>query len=497
MNTASRRRHRTLGRVGIGAIGLLAVASLSATAATDGLEPEANFGPYNEIFLAGGVGFSKALSPASPVVGANAPWSFRGWLRPDRRDGGPLVIAAIGDPSATERRSLEIDAGVVSFRLGRNMVVRAKAAMAVGSWHFISVSYDGAIVRLTVDDTVVESQSIAMNRVAPLLSLAPDSALDPAGEHHFGGAIAGFQIADHALEPGNVAVASSTRPDFALVPFHHVGVGWPWQERAWRGLLEPQPAWTLPQGNAPPDKPQAVSPPMEPAVQTIGSGRWSIGSWRLAPAAALSNEPLQLSTVGFDDHSWYRAVVPGTVLTTMIANGVYADPDIGLNNLAIPESLNRQDYWYRSDFPAPQIDAGQHLTLTFNGINYAAEVWLNGSRLGTVRGAFIRGTFDVTGIVKPGSLNAIAVRVSPPPHPGIPHEQSVTAGPGMNGGNLAIDGPTFIATEGWDWIPAIRDRNTGLWQSVELSANGGVRILDPHVVTRLPLPSTDYADIDA
>jgi hypothetical protein len=187
--------------------------------------------------------------------------------------------------------------------------------------------------------------------------------------------------------------------------------------------------------------------------------------------------------------------VPGTALTTLIANGIYPDPDYGLNNLAIPESLNRQDYWYRTRFEAPAELKGKRLTLTFNGINYEAEVFLNGVRLGHIRGAFVRGIFDVSGILRPGVTNALAVRISPPPHPGIPHEQSVAAGPGMNGGNLAIDGPTFIATEGWDWIPAIRDRNTGIWQDVELSASGNVRILDPQIVTTLPLPRTDSAGL--
>jgi hypothetical protein len=135
------------------------------------------------------------------------------------------------------------------------------------------------------------------------------------------------------------------------------------------------------------------------------------------------------------------------------------------------------------------------LTLTFNGINYSAEIWLNGTRLGSIRGAFARGVFDVTEQLKPGRSNALAVRVSPPPHPGIPHEESIAAGPGENGGNLAIDGPTFVASEGWDWIPGIRDRNTGLWQDVQLQATGAVRLLDPHVITRLPLPKTDEADI--
>ncbi|WOI45574.1 hypothetical protein R1Z03_24435 [Acidovorax sp. BLS4] len=57
------------------------------------------------------------------------------------------------------------------------------------------------------------------------------------------------------------------------------------------------------------------------------------------------------------------------------------------------------------------------------------------------------------------------MRVSPPPHPGIAHEQSMTAGVGENGGMQALDGPTFIASEGWDWIPAVRDRNAGLCTS--------------------------------
>jgi hypothetical protein len=94
-------------------------------------------------------------------------------------------------------------------------------------------------------------------------------------------------------------------------------------------------------------------------------------------------------------------------------------------------------------------------------------VWLNGTLLGEIKGAFNHGTFDVTSVLKPGK-NVLAVRISPPPHPGIPHEQSVLGGPGENGGSMVLDGPTFMATEGWDWIPAIRDRDSGIWQPVTL-----------------------------
>ncbi len=75
----------------------------------------------------------------------------------------------------------------------------------------------------------------------------------------------------------------------------------------------------------------------------------------------------------------------------------------------------------------------------FGGINYAADIWANGAKLGSTRGAFIRGQFDLTPVA---GENVVAVRVSPPPHPGIPHEQSISAGVGENGGQLAIDGPT-------------------------------------------------------
>ncbi len=72
--------------------------------------------------------------------------------------------------------------------------------------------------------------------------------------------------------------------------------------------------------------------------------------------------------------------MPGTVLTTMIDRGIYPDPDYGLNNLAIPESLAHQDYWYRVEFKTPAAARGRRLALTFEGVNYAAEVWLNGKQ---------------------------------------------------------------------------------------------------------------------
>ena len=121
-----------------------------------------------------------------------------------------------------------------------------------------------------------------------------------------------------------------------------------------------------------------------------------------------------------------------------------------------------------------RLYSGKHIWLNFDGINYSATVWVNGSQVGTMRGAFARGTFDISANVKAGKKAVVAVLVSPQPHPGVPHEHTLRDGMGLNGGITAIDGPTFLSTIGWDWIPAIRDRDTGIWQKVFLSATGPV-----------------------
>ena len=214
-------------------------------------------------------------------------------------------------------------------------------------------------------------------------------------------------------------------------------------------------------------------------------------------AGLVSQSPRDLSDPSFVPVDWFPAVVPGTVLTSLIAAGVYPEPLYGENNRAekIPEGLCRKDWWYRSGFEVPAGYNSGRIWLRFEGINYAAEVWVNGHRVGHIKGAFIRGLFDITDLVSAGEGVGLAVRVSPQPNPGVPHEHTVRAGTGRNGGISAIDGPTFLCSMGWDWIPPIRDRNTGIWRGVFLSASGPVTIRDPAITTHLPLPRLDTADL--
>ena len=202
-----------------------------------------------------------------------------------------------------------------------------------------------------------------------------------------------------------------------------------------------------------------------------------------------------ISHADFDSRRWHEATVPGTVLTTLVNQGVFPEPLFGLNNLQIPEALNKYCWWYRNAFTLPKADRGKRVWLNFSGINYIAEVWLNGQRVGDIHGAFIRGVFYVTDMVDNGGTNVLAVKIMPPPHPGLPDEQSWKTGAGFNGGQPARDGPNFFCTIGWDWIPGIRDRCIGIWNHVFLTSTGPVALRNPRVATKLPLPDTSSADI--
>ncbi len=183
------------------------------------------------------------------------------------------------------------------------------------------------------------------------------------------------------------------------------------------------------------------------------------------------------------------AVVPGTVLTSMIANGRYPDPLYRhIVTDTVPDTLKDTDYWYRAAFTLPRLLPGQRFWLHFEGVNYLADVWLDGEHVGSMEGAFIRGVFDVTDIAaRAGRRSVLAVRVGKLDYsegPALPSYASGVTRGGRNGGPTGItleNGPTFFCTAGWDWLPTIPDRDLGIWQPVRWSTTGAVRLADVRV----------------
>jgi hypothetical protein len=456
------------------------------------------YGPFNAVFLADGDGLTKTLGKNDSVLGANSPWSLYAWVKPGQALQGASLVAGLGDPAEEFPRYLALDGGRALLWMGKGNSLSGSAPLGAGKWHLLAATFDGEQFRLYSDGAQVGSGTLDLGSVSPLLEIAPP--LLPSSDlEHFGGSVASLSLLRRALSAEEIKQLFEKPADFSLLEFEEGSKPWPVQTRAQAGYRAPQDPATMPRSNAPLSPPVAkVLPPAQASLEADGDlQQWTLaGGWKMSAAPKVNADGAAISTPSYSARDWLAATVPGTALTTMIDRGLYPDPDYGLNNLAIPESLNQQDYWYRVEFQAPKSARGRHLRLSFQGINYQAAVWLNGHPVGAIKGAFIRGTFEVTGLINQEQINVLAVRVSPPPHPGIPHEQSVKGGPGENGGLMCLDGPTFVATEGWDWIPAIRDRDTGIWQPVILTATREVRIGDAQVVTSLPLPDTRRAEVE-
>jgi hypothetical protein len=236
-------------------------------------------------------------------------------------------------------------------------------------------------------------------------------------------------------------------------------------------------------------------PVAAPAPKARAGGRLDLagGAWKLQRDSLVSADGSALSKPGFQDKDWLPATVPGTTLTSYYSAGALANPDYGANQLTISDSFFYADFWYRNEFVAPPA-AGKRVWLNFDGINWKADVYLNGELLGRIEGGFERGRFDVTNRIYAGQKNALAVRVEKNATPGSVKEKTFQ-NPDKNGGALGADNPTYHASIGWDWIPTIRGRNTGIWNSVYLTASGPVTIENPFVTTSFPLGDTTRADV--
>ncbi|MGB9160845.1 MAG: discoidin domain-containing protein [Candidatus Sulfotelmatobacter sp.] len=233
----------------------------------------------------------------------------------------------------------------------------------------------------------------------------------------------------------------------------------------------------------------------EPVFNPI-DGRLSLtGCWRLQDAAQVGDGgSAQVSAPEFTDTQWLAATVPGTVLSTYLDNGCIPDPNYGDLQYMVSDSFSTNRYWYRAEFVMPESYAGKIVWLNFEGINYRAEIFVNGKNAGQIGGAFLRGRFDISALVSPGNKNCIAVLIHPLDHPGAAKTQGLKYYR-HNGGDPGLDSPNFVSTIGWDWVPTIRGRNIGIWNDVYLSFTGSIRILDPFVISDVKLGEGPAADL--
>src|SRR5271156_3325981 len=68
-----------------------------------------------------------------------------------------------------------------------------------------------------------------------------------------------------------------------------------------------------------------------PASLCAQSSTQTIDGWKMQDSAKVSAEAAIISKAAFEPQDWYAATVPGTVLTTLVNNGVYPEPLYGEN----------------------------------------------------------------------------------------------------------------------------------------------------------------------
>ena len=226
-------------------------------------------------------------------------------------------------------------------------------------------------------------------------------------------------------------------------------------------------------------------------ADTPAAGKLALkGGWSLQSSGKVPDGGEIISTVPYQPKNWYSVTVPTTVVAALVKDKVYPDPAFGMNlrqipgvsypiganfsNLAMePDSPFAVSWWYRKAFRLPASYRGKTIWLNFQGINYRANIWVNGQKISDleqVGGAWRTYEFDISRVAHAGAENVVAVQAFAPTE-----------------SDLAI---TFV-----DWNPAPPDKNMGLWRDVYLTASGPVALRYPAVVSKVNSPANDSAQL--
>ncbi len=177
---------------------------------------------------------------------------------------------------------------------------------------------------------------------------------------------------------------------------------------------------------------------------------------------------------------WYPASVPGTVLHDMWKAGKVPDPYFELNSKSC-EWVPERTWVYRKEFEAAEDLKGKRIRLCFDGIDYEAEIFLNGESLGRHKGMFLPWKADVGEKLLYGKKNLLAVVLE-----SAPREQ-----PQVGRTSLVRTNKSRM-TYWWDFCP--RMIHQGIWQSVYLDVTEDALLEDVYVYADVH-PEEKYAQV--
>jgi exo-1,4-beta-D-glucosaminidase len=203
-------------------------------------------------------------------------------------------------------------------------------------------------------------------------------------------------------------------------------------------------------------------------------------NWQIQSSCQVKASGDQISTAKFHPAGWHHADVPTTVVAALVADKTYPDPFFGMNLKSFPGMDYSSDsffanqsmpvgspfdcsWWFRTEFTPPALLPGKNAWLHCDGINYRANLWLNGQKIADAQdaaGMMRRFEFPVRKFLLPGKINVLAVEVYAP-------------------------GPADLAMTWVDWNPTPPDKDMGLWKDVYLTTSGDISLGNPFVTSRL------------
>jgi exo-1,4-beta-D-glucosaminidase len=193
-----------------------------------------------------------------------------------------------------------------------------------------------------------------------------------------------------------------------------------------------------------------------------GEVLWLENGWQIEPAQPDGPNGSVISSSRFSPTGWHPATVPTTVLAALVNDGVYTNIFSGTNLATIPRGQFAGPWWFRKEISLSEKQSASRADLILEGVNYRANVWLNGKCLATTNEIF--GAFRIFQLGADGRLqagkNVLAVEIFPP-RPG-----DFTMG--------------FV-----DWNPQPPDRGMGLFRPVKLHFHQSVALENVFVESKL------------
>jgi exo-1,4-beta-D-glucosaminidase len=205
--------------------------------------------------------------------------------------------------------------------------------------------------------------------------------------------------------------------------------------------------------------------------------------WQMQSATRVTDGGAKVSLPGYKTLGWYKISLPTTVIAGLLSNKVYDfDPFYDMNFEKLKDPKLDSTWWFRKEFTLPKSEIGKDVVLKLHGINYKANVWLNGLLIADsnqIVNPYRIIELNVSKNIISTGANILALEIKRP------------INPQKHDGDLAIDYA--------DWIHYPPDYNAGIINNIEIKTYDRVAIQYPLVTTSFDLPSlgTAHLTVDA